>query len=134
MIFSCSIRKLTTFPPIPELKHLKIPFAGETKKEENYRFDRFHGRVIFPIHSLSGQIIGFAGRILKTDDKSAKYVNSPESEIYHKSQVLYGLYLAKQPVAKQDKCYLVEGYTDVISMFSLAFNSFIKRGINFSGY
>jgi DNA primase len=87
------------------------------QKEDNYRFDRFHGRVIFPIHSLSGQIIGFAGRILKTDDKTAKYINSPESEIYHKSHVLYGLYFAKQNIVKQDKCYLVEGYTDVISMF-----------------
>jgi DNA primase len=87
------------------------------KKEDSNGFDRFHGRIIFPIHSLSGQIIGFAGRIIKTDDKTAKYINSPESEIYHKSQVLYGLYYAKQNIVKNDKCYLVEGYTDVISMF-----------------
>jgi len=87
------------------------------QKENDYRFDRFHGRVIFPIHGLSGQIIGFAGRILKTDDKSSKYINSPESEIYHKSQVLYGLFFSKLSVTKQDKCFLVEGYTDVISMF-----------------
>lgn len=87
------------------------------QKDSEYRFDRFHGRVIFPIHSLSGQVIGFAGRILKADEKAAKYVNSPESEIYHKSQVLYGLFFGKMAIAKQDKCYLVEGYTDVISMF-----------------
>jgi DNA primase len=87
------------------------------QKDNDYRFDRFHGRVIFPIHGLSGQIIGFAGRILKTDDKTAKYINSPESEIYHKSQVLYGLFFSKLAVTKQDKCFLVEGYTDVISMF-----------------
>jgi DNA primase len=87
------------------------------QKENDYRFDRFHGRVIFPIHSLSGQIIGFAGRILKTDDKTSKYINSPESEIYHKSLVLYGLFFAKLAITKLDKCFLVEGYTDVISMF-----------------
>lgn len=87
------------------------------QKDNDYRIDRFHGRVIFPIHGLSGQIIGFAGRILKTDDKTSKYINSPESEIYHKSQVLYGLFFSKLAVTKQDKCFLVEGYTDVISMF-----------------
>jgi len=87
------------------------------QKDNDYRVDRFHGRVIFPIHGLSGQIIGFAGRILKKDDKAAKYINSPESEIYHKSQVLYGLFFAKLAVTKVDKCFLVEGYTDVISMF-----------------
>ena len=87
------------------------------QKDNDYRVDRFHGRVIFPIHGLSGQIIGFAGRILKTDDKTSKYINSPESEIYHKSQVLYGLFFSKLAVTKQDKCFLVEGYTDVISMF-----------------
>jgi len=78
--------------------------------------DRFHGRVIFPIHSLSGQIIAFGGRILKSDDKTAKYINSPDSELYHKSFVLYGLFFARHSIVKNDKCYLVEGYTDVISM------------------
>ena len=102
-------------------KGYKLDYLVKTgltiQKENDYRFDRFHGRVIFPIHSLSGQIIGFAGRILKTDDKTAKYINSPESEVYHKSQVLYGLFFAKLTLSKLDKCYLVEGYTDVISMF-----------------
>jgi len=95
------------------------------QKENDYRFDRFHGRVIFPIHSLSGQIIGFAGRILRADDKTAKYVNSPESEVYHKSQVLYGLFFSKLNIAKLDKCYLVEGYTDVISMFQAGIDNVV---------
>ncbi len=79
-------------------------------------FDRFKGRVIFPIHSMSGRVLGFGGRILTSDKKAAKYLNSPESEIYHKSKVLYGIYFAKQAIAKADNCYLVEGYTDVIQM------------------
>jgi DNA primase, catalytic core len=78
--------------------------------------DRFRGRVLFPIHTVSGKVVGFGGRILKKDEKTAKYVNSPESEIYHKSNELYGMYFAKQSVVKMDKCFLVEGYTDVISM------------------
>jgi len=78
------------------------------------RFDRFKGRVMFPIHSMSGRILGFGGRILTNDKKQAKYLNSPESDVYHKSKVLYGLYQAKQAIAKADNCYLVEGYTDVI--------------------
>lgn len=79
------------------------------------KFDRFKGRVMFPIHSMSGRVLGFGGRILTNDKKAAKYLNSPESEIYHKSKVLYGIYFAKQSIAKEDNCYLVEGYTDVIS-------------------
>jgi DNA primase len=79
------------------------------------KFDRFKGRVLFPIHSMSGRVLGFGGRILTNDKKAAKYLNSPESEIYHKSNVLYGIYFAKQSIAKEDNCYLVEGYTDVIS-------------------
>ncbi len=78
--------------------------------------DRFWGRVMFPVHTLSGKVVAFGGRVLKTDGKVAKYVNSPESEIYHKSRELYGIYFAKQAIVKQDKCFLVEGYTDVISM------------------
>lgn len=78
--------------------------------------DRFRGRVIFPVHSLSGKVVAFGGRILKKDEKTAKYVNSPESPIYHKSNELYGIYFAKQAIVKADRCYLVEGYTDVISM------------------
>jgi len=82
--------------------------------KNNALFDRFAGRVIFPIHSISGKVIGFGGRTLKND--KAKYVNSPESELYHKSDILYGLFFAKKEISKQDKCFLVEGYTDVISM------------------
>ena len=78
--------------------------------------DRFWGRVIFPVHTLSGKVVAFGGRVLKADAKTAKYVNSPESEIYHKSSELYGIYFAKQAIVKQDRCFLVEGYTDVISM------------------
>ncbi len=78
--------------------------------------DRYRARVMFPVHTLSGKIVAFGGRILKKDDKTAKYINSPESEIYHKSNELYGIYFAKQAIAKYDKCYLVEGYTDVLSM------------------
>ena len=78
--------------------------------------DRFRGRVIFPVHTLSGKVVAFGGRVLKTDAKTAKYVNSPESEIYHKSNELYGIYFAKQAIVRQDRCFLVEGYTDVISM------------------
>jgi DNA primase len=78
--------------------------------------DRFRGRVIFPVHTLSGKVVAFGGRILKKNEKTAKYVNSPESDIYHKSRELYGIYFARQALAKADKCFLVEGYTDVISM------------------
>ena len=84
--------------------------------DNNYLTDRFRGRVMFPVLSLSGKVVAFGGRILKKDDKMAKYVNSPESEIYHKSNELYGIYFAKQAIVKQDRCFLVEGYTDVISM------------------
>lgn len=81
------------------------------------KFDRFKARVMFPIHSMSGRVLGFGGRILKNDKKAAKYLNSPESDIYHKSKVLYGIYFAKQAIAKEDNCYLVEGYTDVIQFY-----------------
>src|SRR5690606_19833232 len=88
--------------------------TGLTIVKEDKKFDRFKGRVMFPIHSMSGRVLGFGGRILTNDKKAAKYLNSPESEIYHKSKVLYGIYQAKQAIAKNDNCYLVEGYTDVI--------------------
>lgn len=86
------------------------------KRDDGSVFDRFSERVIFPIHNLLGQVIGFGGRTLRSDKKIAKYLNSPESEIYHKSRVLYGIYFAKKSIIKNDKCYLVEGYTDVMSM------------------
>ncbi|GGW68002.1 DNA primase [Winogradskyella epiphytica] len=88
--------------------------TGLTIVKGEKRFDRFKGRVMFPIHSMSGRILGFGGRILINNKKAAKYLNSPESEIYHKSKILYGLFHAKQSIAKEDNCYLVEGYTDVI--------------------
>jgi len=92
--------------------------TGLTIVKENKQFDRFKGRVLFPIHSMSGRVLGFGGRILSnTNKKAAKYLNSPESEIYHKSKVLYGIYHAKQAIVKEDNCYLVEGYTDVIQMY-----------------
>ncbi|RCW94094.1 DNA primase [Winogradskyella arenosi] len=98
-------------------KGYKLKFleqTGLTIVKGEKRFDRFKGRVMFPIHSMSGRVLGFGGRILTNDKKAAKYLNSPESEIYHKSKILYGLYHAKQSIAKEDNCYLVEGYTDVI--------------------
>ena len=97
----------------------KIKFlekTGLTIPKESRNYDRFRGRVMFPIHSLSGRVLGFGGRILKSNVKAAKYLNSPESEIYSKSKVLYGMYHSKNSIVKKNRCLLVEGYTDVISM------------------
>lgn len=91
--------------------------TGLTLENDNGQLsDRFRGRVMFPVHSLSGKVVAFGGRILKKDEKMAKYVNSPESDIYHKSNELYGIFFAKKAIVKQERCFLVEGYTDVISM------------------
>jgi DNA primase len=90
--------------------------TGLTIKRDDWIRDRFAGRVMFPIHNMAGRVIAFGGRILKDDPKAAKYLNSPESEIYHKSQVLYGIFQAKREIARTDKCYLVEGYTDVLAL------------------
>ncbi|MGZ9734253.1 DNA primase [Flavobacterium sp. GNP002] len=98
-------------------KGYKLEFlesTGLTIPRDDRPFDRFKGRVMFPIESMSGRVLGFGGRILTNDKKAAKYLNSPESEIYHKSKVLYGIFQAKQSIAKLNNCYLVEGYTDVI--------------------
>lgn len=100
----------------------KLDFMTRTgltivNEETKRRYDRFFGRVMFPVYSISGQVIGFGGRILKTAEKTAKYVNSPESEIYNKSKTLYGLYQARTEIVRQKKCYLVEGYADVISLY-----------------
>jgi DNA primase len=103
--------------------------TGLTIVKEEKQFDRFKGRVMFPILSLSGRTLGFGGRILTNDKKAAKYLNSPESEIYHKSKVLYGIYHAKQSIAKEDNCYLVEGYTDVIQLYQTG----IKNVVSSSG-
>nr|WP_299073457.1 DNA primase [uncultured Allomuricauda sp.] len=99
------------------LEKTGLTIVKEQTTGEPRKFDRFKGRVMFPIHSMSGRVLGFGGRILTNDKKAAKYLNSPESEIYHKSKVLYGIYFAKQAIAKEDNCYLVEGYTDVIQMY-----------------
>lgn len=97
-----------------------IQFLEETgltiRKENDKFYDRFRGRVMFPIHSFTGRVIGFGGRTLKTDKAVPKYVNSPESDIYHKSNVLYGLFFAKKSMRDEDNCYLVEGYSDVLSV------------------
>jgi len=98
-----------------ELKYLNS--TGLTIVKDDKQFDRFKGRVMFPIHSMSGRVLGFGGRLLIDNKKAAKYLNSPESDIYHKSKVLYGIYYAKQAIAKEDNCYLVEGYTDVIQFY-----------------
>ncbi|MBE9488292.1 MAG: DNA primase [Bacteroidetes bacterium] len=87
------------------------------KHDSRGYYDRFTGRVMFPIHSLSGRVIGFGGRVMSSEKSKAKYLNSPESEIYHKSYTLYGINFARKEIVKQDRCILVEGYTDVISMF-----------------
>lgn len=91
--------------------------AGLTSKKEGSKFDFFRGRVMFPIHSVSGKVLGFGGRILKTDKKQAKYVNTSDTAIYNKSKILYGIHFARNAVRKQDEVLLVEGYTDVISLF-----------------
>jgi DNA primase len=90
--------------------------TGLTIKREDWVRDRFAGRMMFPVHSISGRVIAFGGRTLSLEKSVAKYLNSPESDIYHKSRVVYGIYLAKRMIIQEDKCYLVEGYTDVIAM------------------
>ncbi|WP_205502658.1 DNA primase [Rufibacter psychrotolerans] len=100
-----------------QLKYLEETGLTIVKQEEGKQYDRFRGRVMFPIQNVSGRTIGFGARTLKSNDKkSPKYVNSPESRIYHKSDVLYGMYQAKQAIRQEDECYLVEGYLDVLSL------------------
>ncbi|MFI5219499.1 MAG: DNA primase [Bacteroidia bacterium] len=90
--------------------------SGLTIVNEGKQYDRFRGRVIFPIHNLTGRVIGFGARILQKDPKAPKYINSPETDIYHKSKILYGIYFAKKSIIEKDECYLTEGYTDVVSL------------------
>jgi DNA primase len=90
--------------------------TGLTITKEDRSYDRFRGRVIFPVHNISGRVLGFGGRTLSSDENIPKYVNSPESDIYNKSHILYGLYFSKNAIIRNDNCYLVEGYTDVISL------------------
>lgn len=107
----------------------KIEFlekTGLTIVKGEKRFDRFKGRVMFPIQSMSGRVLGYGGRILTNDKKAAKYLNSPESDIYHKSKVLYGIYQAKQSIAKEDNCFLVEGYTDVIQFHQTGIHNVVS--------
>ncbi|MGV3630174.1 MAG: DNA primase [Bacteroidota bacterium] len=107
------------FTDAAKAKGYKLEFCekvGLVKSKDERHFDFFRGRVIFPIHSITGRVLGFGGRTLTNDKKVAKYFNSPESIIYNKSEILYGLYFAKGDIIKYDNCYLVEGYTDVISM------------------
>jgi DNA primase len=109
------------------LEPLKI--SGLIKEGEKGNYDFFRGRIIFPIHNITGRIIGFGGRTLRTDKKVAKYFNSPESDIYNKSNVLYGLFQSKNEIIKIDSCLLVEGYTDVISLH----HNGIKNAVSSSG-
>ena len=95
------------------------------RKDDGTLQDRFYDRVMFPIHSVSGRVIAFGGRTLRTDKAIAKYVNSPETEIYVKSRSLYGIYFAKNEISRQDRCYLVEGYLDVISMHQLGITNVV---------
>ena len=99
--------------------------TGLTVVKDDKKYDRFRGRVIFPIHNLSGRVIGFGARTLKKDDKIPKYLNSVDSEIYNKSKTLYGLYFAKGDIIKEEECLLVEGYTDVISMHQAGFRNVV---------
>lgn len=116
-----SLSEWSTLTDRAEKEGFQKAFLLETglsifNESKNSVYDRFRNRVMFPIHSVSGRVIAFGGRILKTEPNSPKYVNSPESEIYHKSNVLYGLYFAKKTIRDFDNCYLVEGYTDVVSL------------------
>jgi DNA primase len=109
----------TPFTDSAQKEGYKMDFlekTGLTIKRDDWVRDRFAGRVMFPIHNLAGRVIAFGGRILKENKETAKYLNSPESEIYHKSKIVYGIFQAKREISKTDKCYLVEGYTDVLSM------------------
>ncbi len=114
-----ALDKKDTYSVAAQKAGYKLDYLSKTGLSivnDNYVIDRFHGRAIFPIHSISGRVVAFGGRAIKKDDV-AKYQNSPESDIYHKSYVLYGLYFAKSAITKKKKCYIVEGYADVISMF-----------------
>jgi len=109
----------TPFTDAAQKEGYKMEFLEKTGlsiKRDDWVRDRFAGRVMFPIHNLAGRVIAFGGRILKENKETAKYLNSPESEIYHKSKIVYGIFQAKREISKTDKCYLVEGYTDVLSM------------------
>ncbi|WP_372652922.1 DNA primase, partial [Draconibacterium sp.] len=118
----------TPFTEAAQKQGYKLDFlekTGLTIKRDDWLRDRFAGRVMFPIHNLAGRVIAFGGRILTNDKKTAKYLNSPESDIYHKSRVLYGIYQAKREMTRTDKCYLVEGYTDVMSLHQVGIENVV---------
>ena len=110
----------STFTTLALKKTYKLDIlkkAGLTSRKEGSKYDFFRGRVMFPIHSISGKVLGFGGRILKDDKKQAKYVNTSDTEIYNKSKILYGIHFAKNAIRNKQEVFLVEGYTDVISLF-----------------
>mgnify|MGYP006083863117 CR=1 FL=1 len=100
--------------------------AGLILEKNNKKYDRFRNRIIFPIHNISGKVIAFGARQIKNDDKQPKYINSPETVLYIKSNILYGIYQSKNTIRKEDKCYLVEGYTDVISLFQIGIENVVS--------
>ena len=103
-----------------------IQKAGLSVEKNEKVYDRFRGRVMFPIHNQTGKVIAFGARTLKKEEKQPKYINSPETEIYHKSNILYGLHLAKGPIRKEENCFLVEGYTDVISLHKVGIENVVS--------
>ena len=108
--------------------------TGLSIERDSHLIDRFRGRVIFPIHNLTGKVIGFGGRILTSEKSTAKYINSPDSEIYSKSRVLYGIYFSRNTIVKRDNCYLVEGYTDVISLHHAGIENVVASSVtSFTG-
>ncbi|NRA10646.1 MAG: DNA primase, partial [Crocinitomicaceae bacterium] len=126
------INKSDDFTSAAIKKGFKLEYlekVGLSKTKDDRSFDFFRGRVMFPIHSVSGRVLGFGGRTLQNDKKIAKYFNSPESLIYNKSAILYGLHFAKGDIIKYDNCYLCEGYTDVISMYQAG----VKNVVSSSG-
>ncbi len=119
----------TDFTEAAKEKGYKLEYlekVGLVKTKDDRNFDFFRGRVMFPIHSVSGRVLGFGGRTLFTDKKIAKYFNSPESIIYNKSEILYGLYYSKGDIIKYDNCFLCEGYTDVISMYQAGIQNVVS--------
>ena len=100
--------------------------AGLILEKNNKKYDRFRNRIIFPIHNISGKVIAFGARQIKNDEKQPKYINSPETVLYIKSNILYGIYQSKNTIRKEDKCYLVEGYTDVISLFQIGIENVVS--------
>ena len=124
-----SINRSDDFTSAALKKGYKLEFlekVGLTKTKDDRHFDFFRGRVMFPIHSVSGRVLGFGARTLFTEKKIAKYFNSPESLIYNKSQILYGLHFAKGDIVKYDECFLCEGYTDVISMYQAGIHNVVS--------